>query len=135
MSEQENIQIAKKQIAALNARNVDEYLSRVDECCREGMRKSLEVLFAAFPDVRLEIEQIRASEDFAVFPANVYGVYAEIASSRSYFCFFTHLALVSAGSPIHSSKASSASSRSNQRENPIASMPTRTRIPLSCKSR
>src|SRR5215472_2811919 len=66
MSEEENIQVAKKQIAALNDRNVDEYLSRVDESCREGMRKSLEVLFAALPDVRLEIEQIRAGEDFVV---------------------------------------------------------------------
>src|SRR5580692_9354059 len=38
------------------------------------------------------------------------------ASSRSNFCFFTRLALISAGSPIHSAKPNSASSRSNQRE-------------------
>ena len=75
MSERENIQIAKKQIAALNARNVDEYLSRVDESCREGMRKSLEVLFAAFPDVRLEIELIRASEDFVVVHSIITGTH------------------------------------------------------------
>jgi len=75
MTEQENIQIAKKQIAALNARNVDEYLSRVDESCREGMRKSLEVLFAALPDVRLEIEQIRASEDFVVVDSIITGTH------------------------------------------------------------
>ena len=31
MSEQENIENAKKQIAALNARNLDEYMSRIDE--------------------------------------------------------------------------------------------------------
>ena len=31
MSEQVNIEIAQKQIAALNARNIDEYLSRIDE--------------------------------------------------------------------------------------------------------
>ena len=37
---------------------------------------------------------------------------------RSYFCFCTRLALISAGSPIHSSKPNSASSRSNQREYP-----------------
>src|SRR5215470_18148703 len=37
-------------------------------------------------------------------------------SSRSNFCFFTRLALPSAGPPIHSSKPNSASSRSNQRE-------------------
>jgi hypothetical protein len=38
------------------------------------------------------------------------------ASSRSNFCFLTRLALISAGSPIHSSKPNSASNRSNQRE-------------------
>jgi steroid delta-isomerase-like uncharacterized protein len=75
VNEQEIIQIAKKQIAALNARNVDEYLSRVDESCREGMRKSLEVLFTAFPDVRLEIEQIRASGDFVVVYSIIRGTH------------------------------------------------------------
>ena len=75
MTEQENMQIAKKQIAALNARNVDEYLSRVDESCREGMRKSLEVLFVALPDVRLEIEQISASEDFVVVHSIITGTH------------------------------------------------------------
>src|ERR1700757_1927692 len=49
------------------------------------------------------------------------------ASSRSNFCFFTRLALISAGSPLHSSKPNSASSRSNQREYPVASMPTARR--------
>ena len=57
------------------------------------------------------------------------------ASSRSNFCFFTRLALISAGSPIHSSKPTSASSRSNQREYPVASMPTRTQIPRCFRSR
>ena len=75
MSERENIQIAKKQIAALNARNIDEYLSRVDESCREGMRKSLDILFAALPDVRLEIEQIRAGEDFVVVHSTIKGTH------------------------------------------------------------
>ena len=75
MSEQENIEIAKKQVAALNARNVDEYLGRVDESCREGMWRSLEVLFAALPDVRLEIEQIRAGEDFVVVHSIITGTH------------------------------------------------------------
>ena len=45
---------------------------------------------------------------------------------------FTRLALISAGSPIHSSKPNSASSRSNQREYPVAStFSTRTQI-LRC---
>ena len=51
------------------------------------------------------------------------------ASLRSVFCFFTRLALISlAGSPIHSWKPSSASSRSNQREYPgvgLHSLPAR----------
>jgi steroid delta-isomerase-like uncharacterized protein len=75
MSEQENIQIAKKQIAALNTRNVDEYLSRVDESCQEGMRESLEMLFAALPDVRLEVEQIFASGDFVVIRSTIRGTH------------------------------------------------------------
>ena len=93
MNEQEIIQIAKKQIAALNARNVDEYLSRVDESCREGMRKSLEVLFAAFPDVQLEIEQIRASEDLVVVDSIMTGThkgtFAGIAATNKPVNFHT----------------------------------------------
>ncbi len=46
---------------------------------------------------------------------------------RSVFCFFTRFALISAGSPIHSSNPNSAVSRSNQREySLVASIPTRT---------
>ena len=37
------------------------------------------------------------------------------ASLRSVFCFLTRAAWISAGSPIHTSKPNSASSRSNQR--------------------
>lgn len=65
MSEQVNIEIAKKQIAALNDKNIEDYLSRVDESYvvesetlpgpvrgREAARKALEILFSAFPDLR-----------------------------------------------------------------------------------
>jgi hypothetical protein len=45
------------------------------------------------------------------------------ASWRSVFCFFARFALISAGSPIHTSKPNSASSRSNQQEYPVASIP------------
>jgi len=55
--------------------------------------------------------------------------------SRSVFCFLTRLVLISAGSPIHTSNPNSASSRSNQREYPVASMPTRTCIPRCFRSR
>ena len=39
--------------------------------------------------------------------------------------------LISAASPIHTSIPSSASNRSNQREQPVASIPMRTLTPLS----
>src|SRR4029077_11135469 len=39
------------------------------------------------------------------------------------------------GSPIHTSNPNSASGRSNQREYPVASIPTRTQIPRCFRSR
>jgi steroid delta-isomerase-like uncharacterized protein len=88
MSEHENVEISKKQVAAMNARNVDEYLSRIDESYvgesdsplspirgREGARKNLEMIFAAFPDVRTEIEQILPSGDFVVTRSVVTGTH------------------------------------------------------------
>lgn len=71
MSEQENIRLAEQQIAALNAHDLDRYLKRIDESYvgesemmpepvrgPVGVRRSLEMIFAAFPDLRLETEQI-----------------------------------------------------------------------------
>ncbi len=88
MSEKENIQQVEKQIAALNAHDVDEYLSRIDESYvgesesplsplrgREGVRKFLEIIFSAFPDVRLEVEQVLASGDFVVCRYEVTGTH------------------------------------------------------------
>jgi steroid delta-isomerase-like uncharacterized protein len=88
MSEQENIATARKQIAAFNARRIDEYLNGLDESYlgesesplgpirgREGMRKNLEMIFAAFPDVRSEIEQILASGDFVVTRSVITGTH------------------------------------------------------------
>ena len=79
MAEQENIQLAEKQIAALNVRDLDQYLSRIDDSYvgqsetapglirgREGVRQNFDALFRAFPDLRLEIEQIIASGDSVV---------------------------------------------------------------------
>src|SRR6266851_2666391 len=51
------------------------------------------------------------------------------ASWRSVFCLRTRLVRISAASPIHNSKVSSASSRSNQRACPLASIPTHTFSP------
>ncbi len=99
MSEQVNIEFAKKQIAALNDHNIDDYLSRIDESYvlesetipgpirgRDGARKALEMLFTAFPDLRLEIEQILASGDFVVSRYRVTGThkgtYAGIAATN-----------------------------------------------------
>ena len=47
----------------------------------------------------------------------------------------THMALICAGSPTHSSWCSSANKRSNQRACPVASIPTRAWTPLRCRSR
>lgn len=84
MSEKENIQIAEKQIAALNGRDLDQYLSRIDASYvgeseiapgpirgPEGVRQNLEVLLKAFPDARIEVEQILASGDFVVIRTRV----------------------------------------------------------------
>ena len=57
------------------------------------------------------------------------------ASWRSVFCLRTRLVRISAASPIHNSNCSSASSRSNQRACPLASIPTRTFIPWAASSR
>ncbi len=79
MTEKENIEYAKQQIAALNARDLNGYLSRIDDSYvgqsetapgpirgREGVRQHLETLFKAFPDLRIEIEQIITSGDSLV---------------------------------------------------------------------
>src|SRR6266853_4911490 len=79
MAEKDNIQLAEKQIAALNARDLDQYLGRIDESYvgesetapgpirgRDGVRKNLEMIFQAFPDLRIEVEQIIASGDHVV---------------------------------------------------------------------
>ena len=79
MAENDNIEYAKKQIAALNARDLDGYLSRIDESYvgqsetspgpirgREGVRQNLETIFRAFPDLRIDVEEVFASGDSVV---------------------------------------------------------------------
>jgi predicted ester cyclase len=79
MAEKDNIRFTEQQVAALNARDLDGYLSRMDDAYvgqselapgpirgREGVRQNLEMIFRAFPDLRLETEQIIASGDFVV---------------------------------------------------------------------
>ncbi|HTC89606.1 MAG TPA: ester cyclase [Bryobacteraceae bacterium] len=79
MTENDNVEYATKQIAALNARDLDGYLSRIDESYvgqsetapgpiqgREGVRQNLEGIFRAFPDLRIDVEQIIATGDSVV---------------------------------------------------------------------
>jgi steroid delta-isomerase-like uncharacterized protein len=79
MAEKDNILFSEQQIAALNARDLDRYLSRIDDSYigqsetapgpirgREGVRQNLEGLIKAFPDLRIEVEQIIASGDSVV---------------------------------------------------------------------
>jgi steroid delta-isomerase-like uncharacterized protein len=79
MAEKDNILYSEQQIAALNSRDLDRYLSRIDDSYegqsetapgpirgREGVRQNLEGLIKAFPDLRIEVEQILASGDSVV---------------------------------------------------------------------
>ena len=63
----------------MNARDLDQYLSRIDASYvgesetlpgpirgPEGVRQAISVLFSAFPDLRIEAEQILASGDHVV---------------------------------------------------------------------
>src|SRR6202453_2245194 len=53
------------------------------------------------------------------------------ASLESVFCLRTRLVLISAASPIHSSIPNSANNRSNQREYPVASIPSRSGLQIT----
>ena len=79
MAEKDNIELAKQQIAALNARDLDGYLSRIDESYVgysetrpepirgvEGVRQYIQSLLIAFPDLKIETEQVIASGDTVV---------------------------------------------------------------------
>ena len=88
MAEKDNIRYAEQQIAALNARDLDGYLSRIDDSYvgqsetapgpirgREGVRQNIEMLLTAFPDLRVEAEQIIASGDFVVMRIRATGTH------------------------------------------------------------
>lgn len=74
MTEKEIVQLAERQAEAINARDLDGYLSRIDDAYEgysetapepisgpEGARQYLENLFRAFPDLQLEIQQVIVS--------------------------------------------------------------------------
>jgi steroid delta-isomerase-like uncharacterized protein len=78
MTEKDNIQLAQKTIAAINAHDIEGYLKYLDDSYtgesetlgsvhgREGARQMLTTMFQAFPDVHLEVEQIIASGDHLI---------------------------------------------------------------------
>ena len=98
MAENENIELAKKQIAALNARDLDTYVSRIDESYvgeselggavrgRTGVRQYLETILRAFPDLKIDIEEVIASGNSVVtrfqMTATHKGSYAGIAATN-----------------------------------------------------
>ena len=79
MSEKENIQLAEQAVEALNAHDLNRYLRLLDDSYvveselspepvrgPQGARQFLDRLFAAFPDLRLETEQLLASGDHVI---------------------------------------------------------------------
>lgn len=76
MSEKENIQLAEQAVQALNAHDLNRYLRLIDDSYvgeselspepargTQGARQFLERMLAAFPDLRIETEQMVASGD------------------------------------------------------------------------
>ncbi|HUA18498.1 MAG TPA: ester cyclase [Bryobacteraceae bacterium] len=88
MSEKENIQLAEQAIAAVNAHDLDGYVNLIDYSYigesetapgpilgPEGARQNMNLMLTAFPDVRLDIEQILASGDHVMVRARVSGTH------------------------------------------------------------
>lgn len=101
MAEQDNIRLAELQIAALNARDLDTYTSRIDDAYegksdtapgpirgRAGSRQYIETILAGFPDCHIEIEQVIASGDTVVVRFRTtgthQGVFAGIAPTHKH---------------------------------------------------
>ncbi len=99
MSEKENLQLAEQMIAALNARDLDRYVQSIDASYigeselapgpahgPAGARQALGMLLTAFPDLRIEVEQMLASGDCVVVRARLTGtqkgVYAGVAPTN-----------------------------------------------------
>jgi len=88
MAENEIIELAKKQVAALNAHDLESYVSRIDgsyvghtetspEPIRgpEGVRANTGMLLTAFPDLKVEVQDILASGDTVVTRVHVTGTH------------------------------------------------------------
>ena len=88
MSEKENAQLAEQVVAAINARDFNRYVSFLDESYvmesevlpapvrgPQAARQAMEMRVAAFPDMRIEIEQILTSGDHVVVRARMTGTH------------------------------------------------------------
>src|ERR1700730_107287 len=88
MADKDNIQFAEQAIAAINARDNDRYLKQIDESYvgeseiapgpirgPQGVRQMLEMQLKAFPDLRIDIEQVLASGDHVVVRARITGTH------------------------------------------------------------
>jgi steroid delta-isomerase-like uncharacterized protein len=88
MADKDNIQFAEQAIAAINARDIDRYLQRIDESYvgeseiapgpirgHQGVRQMMEMQLKAFPDLHIDIEQILPSGDHVVVRARLTGTH------------------------------------------------------------
>jgi steroid delta-isomerase-like uncharacterized protein len=79
MAQKDNVKIAKQAIAAINAHDIDGYLKFVDDSFvgesetvpgpihgHSGLRQMLTMMFQAFPDFHIEIEEILATGDHVI---------------------------------------------------------------------
>jgi steroid delta-isomerase-like uncharacterized protein len=79
MSEQENRRLLEEAYEAINRRDLDAHAKLLDDTYvwendafptpykgREGARQAFNMYFAAFPDLRIELEQVIASGDHLV---------------------------------------------------------------------
>jgi steroid delta-isomerase-like uncharacterized protein len=98
MSETESLQFVEEAVAAFNAHDADRYVQQIDDDYvgerelspgpvrgRAEARQITETIFNAFPDIRLEVEQVIASGDFVVVRGRLTGThkgsYAGIAAT------------------------------------------------------
>ncbi len=99
MAEKENLQLAEQMIAAVNARDLGRYSQRIDDSYTgesemipdgvrgpEGARRALNMILTAFPDLRIDVEQMLASGDYVIVRARLTGTqkgtYAGIAPTN-----------------------------------------------------
>jgi steroid delta-isomerase-like uncharacterized protein len=99
MAEKENLQLAEQMIAAVNARDLNRYSQQIDDSYigesemipepvrgPDGARRALNMILTAFPDLRIDVEQMLASGDFVIVRARLTGTqkgaYAGIAPTN-----------------------------------------------------